>query len=796
MRDNGLVTQKEFNLPKDTTIVSRTDLRGNIISANEAFIEASGFSWSELVGQPHNILRHPDVPAAVFEDFWSTLKEGKPWSQTVKNRRKNGDHYWVIANATPIFEHGEMTGYMSVRTPATREQISAAENAYRLIAKGKIALRNGNVKNLTETFNPLLQLNQSAIAFILSTLLLVSIFTTLLFPEIESVIPTVVFEVIDIALVFLIVLSSWLNGKRLNLLSEKITAISEGNFHGEIDSRGNSLVSKTFGRLKSMQIKLGADLDDVKAALANSMRVESALKAASSNIMVIDRFRSIIFMNDSVIQMLKSVENEIKKDLPNFDSDKLIRQSIDVFHQHPEHQASLLDNLKESYQSRIHVGNAIIDLIVDPIFDENNNRIGTVAEWKNMTDQLAIEENIESIIADAAKGILSRRIDETKLHGFELQISQSINLLLENFSQITENLNVILSNMATGDLTHRLSGEYQAELLEMQTATNDAIKSFSHTLSRVNTGAQEIGGMAREVAVASEDLSQRTQEQAASLEETAASMEELTATLKNSTDNSIQANKLAHETVTQASSGIDVMNKTLEAMAGITELSKKIGEITSVIDSIAFQTNLLALNAAVEAARAGEHGRGFAVVAGEVRNLASKSAEAAKDISTLIGSAIQQITTGTSLVEETNSVFEKMVHSIQEVEDLVSQVYTTTNEQSQGIQQVNLAIGQLDEVTQQNAALVEELSATAGNMSEESTKQAEFISHFKFDNQSNGVTIASADIKPEQNKPQIAHSASPAPSKSEQTRHKPQATAPTINSEPAKNSNEDEWSEF
>jgi len=749
MRDNGHITQKEYPLDNDITIVSRTDLHGNIISANEAFIVASGLTWKEIVGQPHNILRHPDVPPAVFADFWATLKEGKPWTQTVKNRRKNGDHYWVVANATPIFENGEMTGYMSVRIPATRKQIAEAEQAYKLISAGKIKLHNGYVTKLSASLNPITQLNQFAITLILSVLLSASIFAYFQFPEITKIIPSAVFVMVDISLIFLILLSTWLNGKRMQHLYDKITDISAGNFYGDIDSKGSSLVSSTLGRLKSMQIKLGADLDDVKAALANSLRIESALKATSSNIMVVDRFRNIIFMNDSVTQMLKSIEPEIQKDIPVFDSNNLMHQSIDLFHQQPQHQESLLDKLTTTHKTRIKVGNATVDLIVDPIFDERNNRIGTVAEWKNMTDQLVIEENIESIISDASKGILSRRIEEAQLHGFELKISQSINQLLGNFSEITANLNQVLSSMAEGDLTKRLSGQYQAELLDMQSAANNALNNFSVTLGKVNTGARETGGMAREVAVASEDLSQRTQQQAASLEQTAASMEELTATLKHSTDNSAQANQLAHSTAIQANNGIQVMNKTLEAMSGITELSKKIGEITSVIDSIAFQTNLLALNAAVEAARAGEHGRGFAVVAGEVRNLAGKSADAAKDISSLIDSAIQQITSGTNLVEETNTVFGKMVTSIQEVEELVSQVSTTANEQFQGIGQVNIAVGHLDELTQQNAALVEELSATAANMSEESMNQAEFISRFTFEEETSG---ASNTAKPISNK--------------------------------------------
>jgi len=746
MRDNGKVTQKEYHLPEGITIVSKTDLHGNIISANEAFIEASGYAWTELVGQPHNILRHPDVPAAVFQDFWQTIQAGKPWSQTVKNRRKNGDHYWVIANATPIFEKGEVSGYMSVRTPASRDQINAAEAAYRAIDAGKVKLNAGIPATLMDKLNPLLHLNQSTIALVLSVLLLISAFTPLMVPAITKTIPNIVFEVTDLLLVLLIIGSSWLNGKRLKEATDKITALSEGNFQNEFDNRGTNLVSTIFSRLKSMQIKLGADIDDVKYALASSKRVESALKSASSNIMVADRFRSIIFMNDAIQQMFAKIEPELKASLPEFDRKNLMRKSIDIFHQHPEHQAQLLDNLTSTHEARIKIGSVTIDLIIDPIFDDDGARIGTVAEWKDMTAQLAIEENIQKIINAAAKGTLSNRIETETLTGFEEQISISINQLMNNFLEISSKLNNVLSKLAEGDLTARLEGDYQDELFAMQIATNNALDNLSITLAQVESGAKGIDNMSQEVSAASEDLSQRTQEQAASLEETSATMEELTATLEYSSTNAAQANSLAHGTTDNAGHGIEVMNKTLEAMSGITELSKKIGEITSVIDSIAFQTNLLALNAAVEAARAGEHGRGFAVVAGEVRNLAGKSAEAAKDISSLINSAIEQIGSGTKLVEDTSTVFEEMVNSIKEVETLVAQVATTTDEQTKGIKQVNIAIRQLDEVTQQNAALVEELSATAGNMSDESNNQANFIGRFKIVQNKNSAKAMDVDF--------------------------------------------------
>lgn len=802
MRDNGQVTQKEFMLANDTTIVSKTDLHGNITSANEAFIEASGYEWSELVGQPHNILRHPDVPPAVFKDLWQTLQAGKPWSQIVKNRRKNGDHYWVVANATPIFENGEMTGYMSVRKPASNQQKQEAEQAYQAVANGQLKLRNGNPASLLDRFNPILQLNQTAVTVVLSVLLLISAFTPLIFPSIEAVIPTLAFEIIDIILVILLISMSVLYGQRLKLISKKITDIAEGKFDNGIDTRGSNLISKVFSRLKSMQIKLGADMDDFKYNLANAQRIENALSASSSSVMVADRFRSIIFMNQSIQEMLGEIEDEIKQLLPNFDSKELLHKSIDIFHQNPDHQAELLDNLTETYKTRIEIGSITIDLIIDPIFDDNGQRIGTVAEWKNMTEQIAIERDIAVIIEDAAHGVLTDRIETAGLSGFEKRISIAINDLLNNFSEITQNLNQLLDSMANNDLTQRLEGDYQAELLAMQNAANKAMGNFGTTLSQVNSVAHEIGGMAKEVAVASEDLSQRTQSQAASLEETAASMEQITSTIQHSTENTMQANKLVHSTVEQTAGGIEVMNNTLTAMKGISDLSKQIGEITTVIDSIAFQTNLLALNAAVEAARAGEHGRGFAVVAGEVRNLAGKSAEAAKDISSLIDTTIHKIEDGTNLVERTNTAFESMAKSIKDVEVLIDQVSTTSSEQAEGIRQINIAVTQIDEITQQNAALVEQLSATAGNMSDESANQVEFIKQFKFDKNSATPTVSrsisdkKADTKIPAAQPQALtqpKTEQPASSASKQNE-----TCPVSSGEfdETKTDNADEWSEF
>jgi len=336
-----------------------------------------------------------------------------------------------------------------------------------------------------------------------------------------------------------------------------------------------------------------------------------------------------------------------------------------------------------------------------------------------------------SIVSEASKGMLSGRINTEGLRGFEKKLASLVNELLGSFSVTTQTLNELLSNMSDGDMTQRINGDFIGELLTMKQAANHALTNIESTLSQVKGGAESLGDMSDQVSIASLDLADRTQQQAAAVEETAASIEELTASVENSTEQTNSANVLVHSAAGEAQSGITVMDRTLDAMKGITDLSRQIGEITSVIDSIAFQTNLLALNAAVEAARAGEHGRGFAVVAGEVRNLAQKSASAAKDISVLINSTTQQIEGGTELVEQTNEVFQGMVTKIQKVEGLVANVAATAAEQNQGLEQINIAMSHLDQTTQANAALVEELSATAGNMQSEASNQIEFISHFK-----------------------------------------------------------------
>ncbi len=727
MRDNGPITQKQYVLENDITIVSQTDKKGNILEANDAFIEASGYEWKELVGQPHNMLRHPDVPAAVFKDFWKTLKSGKPWSQIVKNRRKNGDHYWVVANVTPIFKKGEITGYMSVRTPATQEQISATEQVYLDIKAGHIQLSQGYVSRLQDKLNPLLQFNLFTMIIVLSTILLAEVFLDILLKE-RAITLIQLFEVFSI--LFIIILAI-IGNKQQYLLNRYLTKISSGQFKNEINSKGRSLQSVTLGRLKSLQIRLGADFEAVKTSLMTSQRIEKALNASSANITVVDKFHSIVFMTDSTLSMFCNIEEELKKDIFHFNPSNLLRQNIDIFYKDPEHQKNKWDHLSERCVTQMTFGTVTLEMDICPIFDDASNRLGTVVNWKDLTNQLLISNNIDSIVAEASKGILSHRVSLNELSGFEKKLAILVNDLLENFTDITQMLNKVLASMSNGDLTQRMNVNVLGELLTMKSAVNNALSKIEVTLSQVKHAAESLVEMSSQVAVASEDLSKRTQKQAGALEETATSIEELTSSVARSTEHTNSANALIHSAAGEAESGIKVMDSTLTAMKDITALSHQVADITSIIDSIAFQTNLLALNAAVEAARAGEHGRGFAVVAGEVRNLAQKSAHAAKDISALITSTTQKIEGGTKLVEQTNGVFKEMVNNIHQVEELITSVASTSNEQNKGLEQINIAMSHLDQATQENASLVEELTSTSENMQSKATTQVKFIEHFK-----------------------------------------------------------------
>ena len=285
--------------------------------------------------------------------------------------------------------------------------------------------------------------------------------------------------------------------------------------------------------------------------------------------------------------------------------------------------------------------------------------------------------------------------------------------------------------VAAGDLTHSIDVRSQDETGQLMQAMKDMNESLLNIVGQVRSGTETIAVASCQIASGNADLSSRTESQASSLEETASSMEELTSTVKQNAENARHANQLVGSTAEIAVNGGRLVGQVVDTMASIKTSSRKIADIIGVIDGIAFQTNILALNAAVEAARAGEQGRGFAVVATEVRNLAQRSASAAKEIKTLISDSVEKVDAGSKLVDEAGEAMDDIVASVELVVAIISGIATASQQQSAGIEQVNQAVGQMDEATQQNAALVEQAAAAAESLQDQADKLAQAVSIFK-----------------------------------------------------------------
>ncbi|WP_158044320.1 methyl-accepting chemotaxis protein [Skermanella pratensis] len=471
-------------------------------------------------------------------------------------------------------------------------------------------------------------------------------------------------------------------------------------------------------------------VDAFKTVAVAAVRTRIGLDNVSANIMMSDADGKIVYCNRAIMGMFGACEADLRKSLPAFDSKSLIGTNIDVFHRDPSHQRRLLSGLTASHKGIAKAGSHTFQVIAHPVFGHGGERLGTIIEWRDLTEELQVEEEIGSIVSGAVRGDFSARIELAGKSGFFLTVSEGINDLAENVCAVAEDLAAVLQSLSHGDLTRRIEKDYEGVFQRLKSDFNSTAEKLSDIVGRISQSTAAISEAAREVSAGSLDLSERTEQQASSLEETAASMEQLAATVRSNADNAKQVNEVASTARTAADRGGKVAGDAVDAMRRIESSSQKISDIIGVIDEIAFQTNLLALNAAVEAARAGDAGRGFAVVAQEVRTLAQRSAQASKEIKALIIDSNTQVRDGVDLVGAAGGALSDIVAGVSRVADLVAEIARATAEQANGLDEINGAVAQMDEMTQKNAALVEQSSAAARSMEGQAHDLGSLISFF------------------------------------------------------------------
>ncbi len=507
--------------------------------------------------------------------------------------------------------------------------------------------------------------------------------------------------------------------------------MAAGDFAQAVTVDSGDEMAEIAAELNATQAQLRDKIEAEREVARANLRIRNALDVSSNSVMVADPDGNIIYCNTAVLAMLRNAEADIRRQLPDFRADAVLGSSFDRYHRQPAHQRQLLAALDGTHRVQIELGGRTFALVANPIITEQRERIGTVVEWLDRTEEVAIERQVAEVIDAAGRGDFARRLDTASMTGFFRQLGEGMNNLLEANSRALGDVASVLARLSSGDLTQKIEADYEGLLGKVKDDANATVGNLQQIVLSIKHATDAINTAAQEIAQGNQDLSGRTEEQASSLEETASSMEELTGTVKQNADNARQANELANGAQQVAEKGGAVVAQVVQTMGAIHQSSAKISDIIGVIDGIAFQTNILALNAAVEAARAGEQGRGFAVVATEVRSLAQRSAAAAKEIKGLISDSVEKVQNGSKLVDQAGRTMEEVVAAIGRVARIMSDIAAASREQSSGIEQVGLAITQMDEVTQQNAALVEQAAAAAESLEEQAQSLAQAVSVFR-----------------------------------------------------------------
>ena len=491
-----------------------------------------------------------------------------------------------------------------------------------------------------------------------------------------------------------------------------------GSFRAALAQTNTSL--NTMAQTALAEQKAAAEkliTQEKERALAHeNLRIKLALDNVNLPVRIASDDGTVMYINHALKNTLRQYADGFRKQIPGFDPDKVVGGTIGMFYPEPQAALERLRNLKTVAQTRLNLGGRIYELTTTPVLLESGQRLGTVGQWLDLTDQLAAEQEIHQVVQAAAQGDLGHRLSLQGKTGFFANLSNGMNQLIDTSEGAMNDVAKVLSAMAEGDLTQRISRDYAGLFGKVKDSVNTSADNLTRVMGEVHAAADALAGAANQVSATAQSLSQAASEQADSVEVTTASIGVMSASIKQNSDNAKITDGMATQTNKEANEGGVAVSLTVEAMK---QIASKIG----IVDDIAYQTNLLALNAAIEAARAGEHGKGFAVVAAEVRKLAERSQQAAKEIGEL---AANSVTTA----ERAGKLLDSIVPSIQKTSELVQEIAVASSEQSQSVTQIGGAMGQLSKTTQQHASASEELAATSAEMSDQAEQLQQSIAFF------------------------------------------------------------------
>ena len=657
MMNNQPVTQNEYILRDNQSPISRTDKTGRITYVNSDFCEASGFVTEELMSQAHNIVRHPSMPPEAYADMWRDLEQGKSWSGMVKNRRKNGDYYWVVANVSPIFEGGKIIGYASVRMKPERDSIPAVEAVYQRFRAGQargLRIEHGKVV-------------RTGVAGWLQRWLRPNISRRLS---------------LMIAMAALMLLGvGWLGLYGMNKSTQQVQSLYREGAHAVI-------YLDTIARLQ----------------LRNQLALSNALATDEVDFKQADKAQALATQIEADIAKI----NQAWKDYLAIGHDADEKPVQDEFGQLWARYVN--EGLKPSVAA---LRKADFPLLA------RTYRYTAVRHFEllnlNLNAQLAQqEERAAQAAADArtltwrvsAMGVVSIVVGLLLLIGLGWRLQKSV---VDPINRAVD----ISKQIAAGFLANKIDRHGTDETAELMNAMVAMQRSLASMAQIIMVSAESVSFEARNISQSNDALAGRTEEQSVSLKETSANMDQVSAAVQQNTEHAQSANQLVQQAGTIATEGGAAISKVVGTMDTIATSSRRITDIIGVIDGIAFQTNILALNAAVEAARAGEQGRGFAVVASEVRSLAGRSAAAAKEIKALIEDSVQQIEGGLAQVNDARHTIDASIEAVHRVTALMAEITSASIDQGQAIGRVAQLIASIDEATQQNVPMAENAAQSA-----------------------------------------------------------------------------------